>query len=192
MGVVGSTSTDPPAWSSTPSPRRATSSPTSSTRAPPAPALAPEERLESQQQVRRRGDTGGGYGRRGKAPVMSATGGPVSTTWDDDDGEDGYFQPESFMFLGPGAYNDVSPMVDDDAQSVASRSREEGCVACGVQGISRCRVGPGGIAAGQLDIYAPVVHRHARRHPEARSIQARCEPRRARRRHNPAKHSCAR
>lgn len=89
----------------------------------PAPALAPEERLESQQQVRRRGDTGGGYGRRGKAPVMSATGGPVSTTWDDDDGEDGYFQPESFMFLGPGAYNDVSPMVDDDAQSVASRSK---------------------------------------------------------------------
>ena len=88
----------------------------------PAPALAPEERLESQQQVRRRGDTGGGYGRKSRAPEMSATGGPVSTTWDDDDdGEDGYFQPENFMFLGPGPYNDVSPMVDD-GDSVAGRS----------------------------------------------------------------------
>lgn len=92
----------------------------------PAPALAPEERLESQQQVRRRGDTGGGYGPKGRVPGMGATGGPVSTTWDDsDDGEDGHFQPESFMFLGPGVSNDVSPVVDGDAESVAGRSNEK-------------------------------------------------------------------
>lgn len=92
----------------------------------PAPALAPEERLESQQQVRRRGDTGGGYGLKGRVPGMGATGGPVSTTWDDsDDGGDGHFQPENFMFLGPGVSNDISPEVNGGAESVAGRSKEK-------------------------------------------------------------------
>lgn len=93
----------------------------------PAPTLAPEEKLESQQQVKRRGDTTVGNGRRSKSSGMSATGGPVSTTWeDDDDGDYGYFQPENFMFLGPGAYTDVSPLADeDDTDGPSSRTKRK-------------------------------------------------------------------
>ena len=88
----------------------------------PAPALAPEERLESQQQVRRKGDVGIASAPKPKSSAMSATGGPVSDTWDDGE-DDGYahFQPENFMFLGPGAYTDISPLVDDDENSAKSK-----------------------------------------------------------------------
>ncbi|KAL2108571.1 hypothetical protein VUR80DRAFT_3621 [Thermomyces stellatus] len=91
----------------------------------PAPALAPEEKLESQQQVKRRGDSG--KGRKTKSSGMGATGGPASVTWDDDDddGNDyGYFQPENFMYLGPCSYTDVSPLADEsDADGLAGRAK---------------------------------------------------------------------
>ncbi|PNY25644.1 Uncharacterized protein TCAP_04417 [Tolypocladium capitatum] len=97
----------------------------------PAPVLAPEERLESQQQVRRQTSTAGakapavGNGaRKPDKPLMSATAQPVSFVWEaeddgEDDGEDGeqVFQPENFMFLGPGSYVDVSPLNDDDEEA---------------------------------------------------------------------------
>ncbi|KAL7766536.1 hypothetical protein ACKLNR_004452 [Fusarium oxysporum f. sp. zingiberi] len=89
----------------------------------PAPVLAPEERLESQQQVRRYASTttpaklspkkeDGGYG-------MSATARPVSMTWDGgfEDEENGVFQPENFMYLGPGTYNDVSPLAEEEEEA---------------------------------------------------------------------------
>ena len=109
--------------------------------AAPAPDLAPEERLESQQQLRRRTSQGGGAGdnsssnssssaahpRRdgGGRLGMSATAGrPVSAVWEDEDGDArdiggarAVFQPESFMFLGPGAYTDVSPLVEDEDEA---------------------------------------------------------------------------
>ncbi|CAF3548733.1 unnamed protein product [Fusarium graminearum] len=89
----------------------------------PAPDLAPEERLESQQQVRRYGSTtaaparlspkkdDGGYG-------MSATARPVSMTWDGGlEEESTVFQPESFMYLGPGTYTDVSPLAEEEEEA---------------------------------------------------------------------------
>ncbi|KAF4948130.1 hypothetical protein FGADI_9917 [Fusarium gaditjirri] len=89
----------------------------------PAPVLAPEERLESQQQIRRHASTttparfspkkeDGGYG-------MSATARPVSMTWDGgfEDEENGVFQPENFMYLGPGTYNDVSPLAEEEEEA---------------------------------------------------------------------------
>ncbi|KAF4339572.1 general RNA polymerase II transcription factor TAF12 [Fusarium beomiforme] len=89
----------------------------------PAPVLAPEERLESQQQVRRQASTttparlspkkdDGGYG-------MSATARPVSMTWDGgfEDEDNGVFQPENFMYLGPGTYNDVSPLAEEEEEA---------------------------------------------------------------------------
>lgn len=89
----------------------------------PAPDLAPEERLESQQQVRRQGSTttvpaklspkkdDGGYG-------MSATARPVSMTLDGlYEEEHTVFQPENFMYLGPGTYTDVSPMADEEEEA---------------------------------------------------------------------------
>ncbi|KAF4967345.1 hypothetical protein FSARC_5068 [Fusarium sarcochroum] len=85
--------------------------------------LAPEERLESQQQVRRQASTttpmrpspkknDGGYG-------MSATARPVSMTWDGTFGEEEntVFQPENFMYLGPGTYNDVSPLAEEEEEA---------------------------------------------------------------------------
>ncbi|KAF4995156.1 hypothetical protein FGRMN_5294 [Fusarium graminum] len=85
----------------------------------PAPDLAPEERLASQRQTTttkppqlnpKKDD--GGYG-------MSATARPVSTTWDGgfEEEEPAVFQPENFMYLGPGAYTDVSPLMDEEDEA---------------------------------------------------------------------------
>ncbi|KND93759.1 hypothetical protein TOPH_01459 [Tolypocladium ophioglossoides CBS 100239] len=95
----------------------------------PAPDLAPEERLESQQQVRRQTSTTGAGApavRNGASkpnkPLMSATAQPVSFVWeadeeaDEDEGEQ-VFQPESFMFLGPGTYADVSPLNEEEEEA---------------------------------------------------------------------------
>ncbi|KAJ0163066.1 hypothetical protein CTA2_3561 [Colletotrichum tanaceti] len=86
----------------------------------PAPELAPEEKLESQQQLKRRTTLD-------VDPVskMRATGGPLNDfgmnrsgfggpLGKDDDEDDFYFQPENLMYLGPGAYIDVSPEADED------------------------------------------------------------------------------
>ncbi|KAM0272392.1 hypothetical protein ACHAPA_002143 [Fusarium lateritium] len=89
----------------------------------PTPDLAPEERLASQHQVRRQTSTttpaklspkkdDGGY-------AMSATARPVSMTWDgaSEEEEPAVFQPENFMYLGPGAYNDVSPLAEEEEEA---------------------------------------------------------------------------
>ncbi|OHW89762.1 hypothetical protein CSPAE12_11621 [Colletotrichum incanum] len=86
----------------------------------PVLELAPEEKLESQQQLKRRTtlDTD-------PQSKMRATGGPLTDfgmnrsgfggPLSNDDDEDGFFfQPENFMYLGPGAYTDVSPEADED------------------------------------------------------------------------------
>ncbi|KAL2207777.1 hypothetical protein CC79DRAFT_1321816 [Sarocladium strictum] len=114
----------------------------------PAPVLAPEERLESQQQVKRQGSThtgrfnefendvarprtlpwrdpmdNGQLGGLGWAGKMSATARPVSFVWDGDDNDgaqdkdEAVFRPESFMFLGPGTYNDVSPLAEEEDET---------------------------------------------------------------------------
>ncbi|KID94178.1 hypothetical protein MAJ_09854, partial [Metarhizium majus ARSEF 297] len=103
----------------------------------PAPDLAPEERLESQQQVKRQtSSAGSGADARSKRAhmtragngsdnkyAMSATAKPVSAIWEgDDDAEaDGVFQPENFMFLGPGTYTEVSPLAEEEEEA-AKRS----------------------------------------------------------------------
>jgi hypothetical protein len=112
--------------------------------ASPAPKLAPEERLESQQQVKRHGTSHlGSITNSSTLPwqqpaakhqslgstwtgEMSATARPVSFVWDAEDGEDvagardaheGVFRPETFMFLGPGTYTDVSPLADEEEEA---------------------------------------------------------------------------
>ncbi|WYZ38438.1 hypothetical protein EsH8_III_000352 [Colletotrichum jinshuiense] len=98
----------------------------------PAPELAPEEKLESQQQLKRRTTTHDGDTKT----KMRATGGPMaefSTSAsafggpnDDDDNDGFFFQPENFMYLGPGAYTDVSPFVDEDEQEEAPPPKGKG------------------------------------------------------------------
>ena len=101
----------------------------------PAPDLAPEERLESQQQLRRQTTTSAASaaakqlsppsphraGNGNAKPGMSATARPVSAIWEGDGGGDDdaeqVFQPENFMFLGPGTYNEVSPLNEEEEEA---------------------------------------------------------------------------
>ncbi|KAF4470525.1 hypothetical protein FALBO_2579 [Fusarium albosuccineum] len=91
----------------------------------PAPDLAPEERLESQQQMRRYGSTTTPSANmrakkeeEGWQSRMSATARPVSAMWEpDQDENEAVFQPENFMYLGPGAYNDVSPLAEEEEEA---------------------------------------------------------------------------
>jgi hypothetical protein len=50
---------------------------------------------------------------------MSATARPVSMTWDGafEEEEPAVFQPENFMYLGPGTYNDVSPLAEEEEEA---------------------------------------------------------------------------
>ncbi|RNJ58737.1 hypothetical protein D7B24_004373 [Verticillium nonalfalfae] len=113
----------------------------------PAPDLAPEEKLESQQQVKRKteppennekgpgkslerataGPSGGGLGSGTKPSRDGAGKQQLSPTDDDDNGGEFYYQPESFMFLGPGAYSDVSPLgEEDDRVDAGAKPPEKG------------------------------------------------------------------
>ncbi|CAH0058903.1 unnamed protein product [Clonostachys solani] len=83
----------------------------------PAPSLAPEELLASQQQVKRQTSTGSGTGRPSKARVSATATRPVSSVWEEASGEDVIFQPESLMYLGPGTYNDVSPLAEEEDEA---------------------------------------------------------------------------
>jgi hypothetical protein len=101
---------------------------------PRAPAVqqAPEERLESQQQMRRNRNVAdsSSSGLLSAATAggvrMSAQARPVSYIWEgDDEGGSGsgsgcgreVFQPENFMYLGPGAYADVSPLIEEEEEA---------------------------------------------------------------------------
>ncbi|KAM0280081.1 hypothetical protein ACHAQH_004277 [Verticillium albo-atrum] len=109
----------------------------------PAPDLAPEEKLESQQQVKRKTEPPENNVKGFGKSTMRATAGPSSgglgfrsgptgkqqqsPTDDDDEGAAFYYQPESFMFLGPGAYSDVSPLADeDDRMDAGAKPPEKG------------------------------------------------------------------
>lgn len=83
----------------------------------PAPSLAPEELLASQQQVKRQTSSGSGTGGRPKARVSATATRPVSNVWEEASGEDAIFQPESLMYLGPGTYNDVSPLAEEEDEA---------------------------------------------------------------------------
>jgi len=81
------------------------------------PDLTPEERLESERQVKRRGTTSGTgeRGSRAAASRRSTRDTPVTETQDDVDDGGGYlFSFESFGYLGPGSYNDVSPLNEEE------------------------------------------------------------------------------
>ncbi|KAL7903334.1 hypothetical protein HDV63DRAFT_120094 [Trichoderma sp. SZMC 28014] len=130
----------------------------------PAPDLAPEEKLESQQQVKRHTSVNGGPSRTGRAAAedkdgwksrMSATAQPVSAVWEDDFGAEdedendndnevggeAVFQPENFMYLGPGTYVDVSPLVEEEEEAarravVGAEQRGGGLPADSNRGVS--------------------------------------------------------
>ncbi|GJC93232.1 hypothetical protein ColKHC_02058 [Colletotrichum higginsianum] len=98
----------------------------------PAPELAPEEKLESQQQLKRRTTL-----EVDPVSKMRATGGPLNDfgmnrsgfggpLGKDDDEDDFFFQPENFMYLGPGAYIDVSPEADEEYRDGSPKRADRG------------------------------------------------------------------
>ncbi|UNI18630.1 hypothetical protein JDV02_004884 [Purpureocillium takamizusanense] len=135
----------------------------------PAPDLAPEERLESQQQLRRQTTISAASAKQLSPPSshragngaaksgMSATARPVSAIWDgdggggDDDAEQ-VFQPENFMFLGPGTYTEVSPLNEEEEE--AARRVVAGGIGERVAGDSAVA---GGSAAGTKAAVSPVA-----------------------------------
>ncbi|GAO18345.1 hypothetical protein UVI_02043930 [Ustilaginoidea virens] len=130
--------------------------------AAPAPDLTPEECLESQRQLARQSNLNGTAGaaagdaaRRGadgggttsKFGVSSAMAEPINTVWESDEreAEDAVFQPENFMFLGPGAFTDVSPLNEEEEE--AAKRTVVGGIGERVEGAPR---GASGSAAAAL------------------------------------------
>ncbi|TPX13469.1 uncharacterized protein E0L32_006199 [Thyridium curvatum] len=81
-----------------------------------APDLAPEELLESERQLKRRSTTGERRSGRKQGPSREPVVEEEEEEPDDGGGGGGggLFSFESFAYLGPGSYNDVSPLGDED------------------------------------------------------------------------------
>ncbi|KAK0752199.1 hypothetical protein B0T18DRAFT_388203 [Schizothecium vesticola] len=76
--------------------------------------LPPEEKLVSQQQVKRRGTSDS---TSVKSPAGKQDDGVTSATLAKGEGGGFWFQPD-FMYLGPGSYNDISPVDEQDEEQV--------------------------------------------------------------------------
>lgn len=117
----------------------------------PDPGLAPEERLESQQQVRRQTSTSEGTRSTARNSAsgrnktqMTAVARPVSSMWEDDVDvqDDGVFQPENFMYLGPGTYTDVSPLADEEEEAARRIVAGSGGIGARIEGSAGKGVSP--------------------------------------------------
>ncbi|KAL2891097.1 hypothetical protein HOO65_010455 [Ceratocystis lukuohia] len=75
--------------------------------------MDPEDRLASQQmgKMRKSAEVRKTYDSR-----MSATGGPLGFYDNDEFGNIEFFQPDALMYMGPGAYTDISPLGGDDIE----------------------------------------------------------------------------
>lgn len=76
--------------------------------------LPPEEKLVSQQQVKRRGTADSSSV---KSPAAKQGDEVTSATLAKGEGGGFWFQPD-FMYLGPGSYNDISPVDEQDEEQV--------------------------------------------------------------------------
>ncbi|KAK4157589.1 hypothetical protein C8A00DRAFT_29432 [Chaetomidium leptoderma] len=89
------------------------------------PDLAPEEKLVSQQQIKRRGtlvdsssENATTADRRQRAP-SNAVSDP------DDGGGPFWLQPDGLMYMGPGAYNDISPLQEEEEERGLGSSKAD-------------------------------------------------------------------
>ncbi|KAL1886998.1 hypothetical protein Cpir12675_006769 [Ceratocystis pirilliformis] len=73
--------------------------------------MDPEDRLASQQMGKMRKPA---EGRKTYDSRMSATGGPLGFYNNEEFGNIEFFQPDALMYMGPGAYTDISPLGGDD------------------------------------------------------------------------------
>lgn len=86
--------------------------------------LAPEEKLVSQKQIRRRSTLGESSSKQAghKHRVSSAT---ASIAEQDDGTGPFWLQPDGLMYMGPGAYNDISPLQEEEEAGQETAQVEE-------------------------------------------------------------------
>ncbi|KAK1996346.1 hypothetical protein LX36DRAFT_121882 [Colletotrichum falcatum] len=134
----------------------------------PAPELAPEEKLESQQQLKRRTtiETDPKSKMRATAGPLpdfgmdrTGFGGPLNN--DNDDDANFFFQPENFMYLGPGAYTDISPDAEEDDRDASSPKKPADSDTSGSNSKNKARLdavsGMSGVSPLQSETNTPSV-----------------------------------
>lgn len=77
--------------------------------------LAPEEKLVSQRQLKRRTTLGSPSSRQSSSADRQRERAASDAVSDQDDGSSLiWLQPDGLMYMGPGAYNDISPVLEDE------------------------------------------------------------------------------
>ncbi|KAL2157579.1 hypothetical protein VTH06DRAFT_5957 [Thermothelomyces fergusii] len=79
--------------------------------------LPPEEKLVSQQQVKRKNTLGESQSKQKTATAAQRNRSSSNAVSEPDDGDGPFwFQPDGLMYMGPGAYNDISPLQEEDEE----------------------------------------------------------------------------
>ncbi|KAL2197472.1 hypothetical protein P885DRAFT_60079 [Corynascus similis CBS 632.67] len=80
------------------------------------PDLAPEEKLVSQQQIKRRSTLGESHAKQKPTTTQRDRTSSNVVSDPDDNGTPFWLQPDSLMYMGPGAYNDISPLQEEEEE----------------------------------------------------------------------------
>ncbi|KXX77737.1 hypothetical protein MMYC01_204895 [Madurella mycetomatis] len=78
--------------------------------------LAPEEKLVSQKQIRRRSTLGESSSKQAAGHKHRGSSAAASITEQDDSTGPFWLQPDGLMYMGPGAYNDISPLQEEEEE----------------------------------------------------------------------------
>ncbi|KAK4122271.1 hypothetical protein N657DRAFT_682071 [Parathielavia appendiculata] len=82
----------------------------------PPPDLAPEEKLVSQQQIKRRSTLGQIPTRQSTATTHRERASSNAVSDPDDGSGPFWLQPDGLMYMGPGAYTDISPLQEEEEE----------------------------------------------------------------------------
>ncbi|KAH6637017.1 hypothetical protein F5144DRAFT_468749, partial [Chaetomium tenue] len=80
------------------------------------PDLPPEEKLVSQQQIKRRSTLGESQSKQTSATTRRDRAPSNAVSDIDDGGGPFWLQPDGLMYMGPGAYNDISPLQEEEEE----------------------------------------------------------------------------
>ncbi|KAK4242233.1 hypothetical protein C8A03DRAFT_11540 [Achaetomium macrosporum] len=78
--------------------------------------LAPEEKLVSQQQIKRRSTLGDPSSKQASRASRRERAVSSVNSEQDDGGSPFWLQPDGLMYMGPGAYTDISPLQEEDEE----------------------------------------------------------------------------
>ncbi|KAK4041702.1 hypothetical protein C8A01DRAFT_14637 [Parachaetomium inaequale] len=91
-----------------------------------APDLAPEEKLVSQQQIKRRSTLGESQSKQTTTAARRDRAPSNAVSDPDDGGTPFWLQPDGLMYMGPGAYNDISPLQEEEEERGQDGGQDEG------------------------------------------------------------------